>query len=140
MIDVILANNALLETGGALENVGSVTATDVQFDEIANIVSLAHVDNIAIDSGAISSLTGGTPAYLTFDQAIAAFDAKVNTSITNFSIRDSYEELDADLASLNTAKSGAVIDNNFDTTDVLIILDTKKLLKKYSNLSKGLTT
>ena len=36
--------------------------------------------------------------------------------------------------------SGAVIDNNFDTTDVLIILDTKKLLKKYSNLSKGLTT
>ena len=36
--------------------------------------------------------------------------------------------------------SGAVIDKNFDTTDVLIILDTKKLLKKYSNLSKGLTT
>ena len=36
--------------------------------------------------------------------------------------------------------SGAVIDSNFDTTDVLIILDTKKLLKKYSNLSKGLTT
>ena len=35
--------------------------------------------------------------------------------------------------------SGAVIDKNFDTTDVLIILDTKKLLKKYSNLSKGLT-
>ena len=35
--------------------------------------------------------------------------------------------------------SGAVIYKNFDTTDVLIILDTKKLLKKYSNLSKGLT-
>ncbi len=110
-VDVILANNALFETGGALENVGSVSATDVQFDEIANIVSLAHVDNIAIDSGAVSSLTGGTPAYLTFDQAIAAFDAKVNTSITNFSIRDSHEELDADLSSLNTAKSSAVIDN-----------------------------
>ncbi len=30
---------------------------------------------------------------------------------------------------------GAVIDQIFNTTDVLIILDTKKLIKKYSNLS-----
>lgn len=31
--------------------------------------------------------------------------------------------------------SGAIIDKDFNTTDVLIILDSKKLLKKYSDLS-----
>ena len=31
--------------------------------------------------------------------------------------------------------SGAIIDKDFNTTDVLIILDFKKLLKKYSDLS-----
>ena len=31
--------------------------------------------------------------------------------------------------------SGAIIDKNFNTTDVLIILDSKRLLKKYSDLS-----
>ena len=30
--------------------------------------------------------------------------------------------------------SGAIVDKEFDTTDVLIVLETKKMLKKYSNL------
>ena len=30
---------------------------------------------------------------------------------------------------------GAVVDNRFNTTDVLIILKSKNIIKKYSNLS-----
>ena len=30
--------------------------------------------------------------------------------------------------------SGAIVDKEFDTTDVLIVLETKKMLKRYSNL------
>ena len=29
---------------------------------------------------------------------------------------------------------GAIVDKKFDTTDVLIVLETKKILKKYSKL------
>ena len=31
--------------------------------------------------------------------------------------------------------NGAIIDNEFNTTDVLIVLDSKKILKKYAQLS-----
>jgi len=31
--------------------------------------------------------------------------------------------------------SGAIVDREFDTTDVLIILESKKILKKYTQLA-----